>query len=60
MSTPIEKMEAELMAILLENGHELKDHNGNKIGDVKEISHIALVEENSAELLAELIKKELS
>lgn len=32
---------------LLENGHELKDRYGNKIGDVKEIPHIAPATENA-------------
>lgn len=42
---------------LLENGHELKDHNGNKIGDVKEIPHITPATENAEKELMYQLRK---
>lgn len=42
---------------LLENGHELKDRYGNKIGDVKEIPHIAPATENAEKELMYQLRK---
>ena len=42
---------------LLENGHKLTDHNGNKIGDVKKIPHIAPATENADKELMYQLRK---
>lgn len=42
---------------LLENGHELKDRYGNKIGDVKEIPHITPATENAEKELMYQLRK---
>lgn len=42
---------------LLENGHKLTDRNGNKIGDVKEIPHIAPATENADKELMYQLRK---